>query len=72
MDFIDAAILDAAILTTERAHEACGQLLDSGGFGMYQHRVAESCSTLTGGRQSLRLAHSLALRREGDSDIVAP
>lgn len=53
--------IDAAIITTERAHEACGQLLDPGSLGMYQHRVAESFSTLTGGKQSLRLAPSQAV-----------
>ncbi len=61
MDFIDTSILVAAIITTERGHETCGHLLDSGRFGMYQHGVAETFSTLTGGRQSLRLSPSLAV-----------
>jgi hypothetical protein len=56
MDFADAAIM-----ATERAHEACGQILESGGFGIYQHGVAETFRTLTGGRQSLGLAPSLAV-----------
>ncbi len=61
MDFIDTSILVAAIVTTERGHETCGSILDSGGFGMYQHGVVETFSTLTGGGLSLRLTPSLAL-----------
>ncbi len=61
MDFIDTSILVAAIITTERGHDACGHILDSGNCGMYQHGLTETFSTLTGGRHSLRLSPSLAV-----------
>ena len=61
MDFIDSSILVAAIIESEPGHRACVRLLDSVKPGLYQHGVAETFSTLTGGRRSPRLTPALAV-----------
>ncbi len=58
--FIDTSVLVAAIVATETHHDACDRLLDAEDLGMYSHGLAETFSTLTGGRQAFRMAASLA------------
>ncbi len=51
--FIDSSVLVAAMVNTEAHHESCGQVLERG-VAIYAHGIAETFSTLTGGRASFR------------------
>ena len=53
--FIDTSVLVAAMVADEPHHTACGRLLDSGKMGIYAHGIAETFSTMTGGRKAFRL-----------------
>lgn len=61
--FIDTSVLVAAMIESEAGHAASRTLIVSGGMGMYAHGIAETFSTLTGGRKPFRMgaenAHSL-------------
>jgi predicted nucleic acid-binding protein len=57
---IDTSVLVAAIVATESHHEACDHLLDNEEISIYSHGLAETFSTLTGGRRPFRMAASLA------------
>ncbi len=60
--FIDTAVLVAAIVSSEEHHAECDALLDRESIGMFSHGLAETFSTLTGGRKSFRLAASVAAK----------
>jgi predicted nucleic acid-binding protein len=57
---IDTSVLVAAMVATESHHGACDELLDREDLSIYAHAIAETFSTLTGGRHAFRLAASLA------------
>ena len=57
---IDTSILVAAIVATESHHDVCDRLFDREELFIYAHGVAETVSTLTGGRYSFRMAASMA------------
>ena len=54
-DLIDTSILVAAIIGTEQWHRECQTLVAGGKCGMYSHGIAETFSTLTGGKRAFRL-----------------
>lgn len=58
---IDTSVLVAAIYAEELHHEACSDLLDQGGLALYSHGINETFSTLTGGRQSIRMSPDTAM-----------
>lgn len=65
--FIDTSMLVAAMVADESHHAACGHLLDSGKMGIYSHGIAETFSTMTGGRKALRLTADATMEiLEGD------
>ncbi|MES2598501.1 MAG: PIN domain-containing protein [Verrucomicrobiota bacterium] len=54
--FIDTSVLVAAIVATEAFHDECDALLDQAGAGIFNHGLAETFSTLTGGRKPFRMS----------------
>ncbi len=52
---IDTSVLVAAMLGTENHHSECSKLVASGTCAIYGHGIAETFSTLTGGRKAFRL-----------------
>ena len=54
--FIDTSVLVAAMIEAEAGHVASRKLIAGGGMGMYAHGIAETFSTLTGGRKPFRMA----------------
>jgi predicted nucleic acid-binding protein len=58
--FIDTSVLVAAIVADEAYHTECDRLLDGADLGMFAHGLAETFSTLTGGRRPFRMAASAA------------
>ena len=56
MIHLDSSILVSALLEDEAQHAACTKRLLSGKPAIWSHALAETFSTLTGGRLSLRLA----------------
>lgn len=60
-DFIDASVLVAAVVSSEAFHEECLDLVLDGGLSIFGHGVAETFSTLTGGRKNFKLRASLAM-----------
>lgn len=58
--FIDTSVLVAAIVASEDCHAQCERLLDQKGIGMYAHGLAETFSTLTGGRKGFQMRPSVA------------
>ena len=56
---IDTSVLVAAMVASEDHHQRCNKLLDSAGLGMFAHGLAETFSTLTGGRK-FRMPAALA------------
>lgn len=58
--FIDTSVLVAAMVATESHHVRCARLLDKSDVGMYAHGLAETFSTLTGGRRAFRMSSSAA------------
>ncbi len=58
--FIDTSVLVAAAVATESFHKECNRVLDETGLGMFAHGLAESFSTLTGGRKGFQMPASLA------------
>jgi predicted nucleic acid-binding protein len=57
---IDTSVLVAAIVATENHHEACNRLFDRKDLSLYAHGLAETFSTLTGGRRAFRMTPSMA------------
>ena len=55
MNHLDTTVLVAALLEDEPAHAACAKLLLQGKSSIWSHALAETFSTLTGGRLSIRL-----------------
>jgi predicted nucleic acid-binding protein len=55
---IDTSVLVAAMVASEAYHRECRALVAQGECGMYGHGIAETFSTLTGGRRTFRLAAS--------------
>src|ERR1700688_3677461 len=55
---IDTSVLVAAMIADEAHHERCRAIVAKGGCGMYAHGIAETFSTLTGGRRPYRMAAS--------------
>ncbi len=58
---IDTSVLVAAIYADEVHHSACSDLLDQPGLALYAHGINETFSTLTGGRQSIRMSPGTAM-----------
>lgn len=58
--FIDTSVLVAAIVASEAYHAECDALLDRKAIGIFSHGLAETFSTLTGGRKTFRLPASVA------------
>lgn len=58
--FIDTSVLVAAIVASEAYHAECDAVLDRESIGMFSHGLAETFSTLTGGRESFRVPASVA------------
>lgn len=66
-ELIDTSVLVAAIYADELHHEICSDLLDRPGLSLYSHGIHEAFSTLTGGRQSIRMSPAAAVNLlEGD------
>lgn len=59
-DSIDTSVLVAAVVATEPFHDECDTLLNRKATGMYAHGLAETFSTLTGGRKPFRMPAALA------------
>ncbi len=59
--FIDTSVLIAAMIAGEKHHDACKRLLDLQRLGFYAHGLAETFSTLTGGRAGFRLSAGAAV-----------
>lgn len=53
---IDASVIVASLLPDEQHHVACDRLLANGGNDIFVHALAETFSTLTGGRGGRRIA----------------
>ena len=58
--FIDTSVLVAAIIESEDYHQPCRVLVAKGQPHIYSHGVAETFSTLTGGKKNFRLSAALA------------
>jgi predicted nucleic acid-binding protein len=58
--YLDTSVLVAALVEDEPAHENCLKLLQRKGATAWSHALAETFSTLTGGRLGIRVAPSLA------------
>jgi predicted nucleic acid-binding protein len=58
---LDSSILVAALVEGEQHHIACGALLDRPGMHIHAHALAETFSTLTGGRLGYRVLPESAL-----------
>lgn len=58
--FIDTSVLVAAMIETEDHHQPCRSLVAKGESHLYSHGIAETFSTLTGGRKTFRLSASVA------------
>jgi predicted nucleic acid-binding protein len=54
-DFADTSILVSSVVPDDADHEACDRLLATGALTIYLHAVAETFSSLTGGRESIRV-----------------
>jgi predicted nucleic acid-binding protein len=52
---VDSSLLIAALITTEDAHEACSQVLDTQECSAHVHALAEVFNTLTGSRLGFRV-----------------
>ena len=61
MNFIDSSVLIAAMVSSETFHSACKSLITNRQSAMYGHGLAETFSTLTGGRKGFRLAITTAV-----------
>ena len=57
---IDTSVLVAAIVGTEAFHLECRALVITRKMGLYAHGIAETFSTLTGGRSAFRLSAGTA------------
>ena len=57
---IDTSVLVAAMVGTEAFHGECRALVVTRKMGMYAHGIAETFSTLTGGRGAFRLSAETA------------
>lgn len=57
---LDSSILVAALADTEPHHEECLELLRRGDGHVLAHALAETFTTLTGGRQQHRVRPSIA------------
>ena len=60
IDFVDTSVLVAAIISGEEHHDACDKLMNRRDLGMYALGLAETFSTLTGGRRSIQMSAVLA------------
>lgn len=58
--FLDSSVLVAALVEDEKHHEACLKLLRRRELSAWSHALAETFSTLTGGRLGLRVAPAVA------------
>jgi len=59
---LDSSILVAALVEAEPRHLACGHLLDKPGMHVHAHALAETFSTLTGGRLGYRVLPETAVQ----------
>ena len=57
---LDTSVLVSALVDAEAHHEACAHLLGGGGAHVYSQALAETFSTLTGGRLGWRIRPALA------------
>jgi len=57
---IDSSVLIAAMLVGEPFHAECNAVLDRGAVGICSHGLVETFSTVTGGRQGMKMSASLA------------
>ena len=58
--YLDSSVLVAALIEDEPAHESCLQLLRGKNLVAWSHALAESYSTLTGGRLGIRVSPAIA------------
>jgi predicted nucleic acid-binding protein len=65
--FLDSSVVLASLNPDETHHVICGRLLTEGGPWIYGHALAETFSTLTGGRLAQRLGPAVAARLIADS-----
>lgn len=61
-DFADTTILVSSLVPDDPDHEVCDQLVAAGGLSIYLHALAETFSTLTGGRESFRVDPATAAK----------
>ncbi len=57
---IDTSVLVAAMIEGEAHHQPCRALVAKGESSMYGHGIAETFSTLTGGKKAFRLSAATA------------
>lgn len=57
---LDSSVLVAAMVATENFHAPCRALVAKGEALLYSHGIAETFSTLTGGKKPFRLAAGTA------------
>ena len=57
---IDTSVLVAAMISSEDHHDSCRRLVAQKGAGIYAHGIAETFSTLTGGKRAFRLHPGIA------------
>jgi predicted nucleic acid-binding protein len=67
MLFLDTSVVLASLNPDEAHHALCDRLLTDGGCWVYGHALAETFSTLTGGRLTRRVGPAVAARLIADS-----
>lgn len=60
--YLDSSVLVAALVEDEPAHESSLQLLRAKDLVVWTHALAETFSTLTGGRLGIRTSPAIATR----------
>lgn len=61
-DLADTTILVSSLVPDDPDHEACDALVAAGNLRIYLHAIAETFSTLTGGREALRVDPATAAK----------
>ncbi len=60
--YLDSSVLVAALVEDEPTHNSCLQLLRGKGLVAWNHALAETFATLTGGRLGIRVSPAIALQ----------
>jgi predicted nucleic acid-binding protein len=73
-DLADTSVLVSSLVPDDPDHEACDRLVAGGTLSIYLQAIAETFSTLTGGRDSIRVdpATAAQLLEQSILPFVAP